>query len=85
MNMRLFGIFLFSNANLVFGIAMKNRRSPIDDFLKDVFVENSAKVPAIIANDASSKTSKDENNFKTAVDDFDVEYCFQTVLGSNYF
>ena len=91
--MRFFEIFLFLNANLVFGFEMKNRRSPIDDFLKDVFVENLAKVPATIANDASTKTSKEENNFKTAVDElidacrknYDVEYCFQTVLGSNYF
>lgn len=91
--MRLFGIFLFLNANLVFGVAMKNRRSPIDDFLKEVFVENSAKVPATFANDASPRTSTNENNFQAAVDElidacrknYDIEYCFQTVLGPNYF
>ena len=91
MNMRLFEIFLFLNANLVFGIAMKNRRSPIDDFLKDVFVENSAKVQTTFANDP--KPSPNKNNFQAAVDElidacrknYDVEYCFQTVLGPNYF
>ena len=89
--MRLFEIFLFLNANLVFGIAMKNRRSPIDDFLKDVFVENSAKVQTTFANDP--KPSPNKNNFQAAVDElidacrknYDVEYCFRTVLGPNYF
>ena len=58
---------------------MKNRRFPIDEFLKDVFVENSAKVPA--TNDASSKTSKDENNFKTAVDDL-IDACRKKLRSS---
>ena len=93
MNMRLFEIFLFLNANLVFGVAMKNRRSPIDDFLKEVFVENSAKVQTTFANDPRPRTSPDKKNFQAAVDElidacttnYDVEYCVQTVLGPNYF
>ena len=89
MKMRFFEIFLFLNANLVFAIAV-NRRSPIDDFLKEVFVENS---PRDFVNNASPMNSPDNENQQTEADalidacrkNYDAEYCFQTVLGPNFF
>ena len=83
--MRFFEIFLFLNANLVFAIAV-NRRSPIDDFLKEVFVENS---PRDFVNNASPMTSSDNETQQAEADalidacrkNYDADYCFQTVLG----
>ena len=94
--MRFFEIFLFSNANLVFAIAMKNQRSPIDDFLKEIFVENSQSAKANnidLENDASPAASSNEKTRQAETDGlidycrevYDVDNCFQTVLGSNYF
>ena len=81
---------------MVFAIPMKNQRSPIDDFLKEVFVENSPNAKADksdLGNDNSPAASSDEKTRQAETDGlidycrevYDVDNCFQTVLGSNYF
>ena len=91
--MKFFGIFLFLNVQLIIANVTRNRRSQIDDFLKNVFVDASLAGPTgDIATQQSLPTAK-PNGLYEATDrlidacrkDYDDEYCFQTIFGSNSF
>ena len=84
---------MFLNVQLVFTNVTRNRRSQIDDFLKNVFVDASVAGPkGGIAPVQPSPTAK-PNGLYEATDrlidacrkDYDDEYCFQTIFGSNSF
>ena len=84
---------MFVNLQLAFANVTRNRRSQIDDFLKNVFVDASLAGPTgDIATQQSLPTAK-PNGLYEATDrlidacrkDYDDEYCFQTIFGSNSF
>ena len=81
------------NVKLAFANVTRNRRSQIDDFLKNAFVDASLAGPTRdIALVQPSPTAK-PNGLYEATDrlidacrkDYDDEYCFQTIFGSNSF
>ena len=86
--MRFFAIFYILNMHVVFANVARYRRSQIDDFLKNVFADNTAPETA----DAVQPTDNQKSSFletdqliDACREVYEDEYCFQTIFGSNYF
>ena len=77
---------MFLNVQLAFADVTRNRRSQIDDFLKNVFVDTSlAPVQPLPTEKPNGLYEATDRLIDACRKDYDDEYCFQTIFGSNSF